>query len=138
LYFSTGALVIPLAIEIITSFSNGSNTVLYVVGVLIAIYILTMIMGFIMPVFDIKAYVDRQKEKIILESWNKILRLIDEFKAEKELNIKKGIELYFEYNYRHNRLLEIRDYPFDGKVFVELSLSFILPLGVILFEIYTK
>jgi hypothetical protein len=50
--------------------------------------------------------------------------------------MKKGIEIAMHYYFTYSKLLEIKNYPFDSRVLLEFALSFIIPVGVAILQIF--
>ena len=130
LYFSSGALVFPLAFEIIANISNGSNFAAIAIYCLAGFFAFTLFASFLIPILQIKKFVDPEKERIILNSRDKLEKMIAELKKSKDLDIKQGVEILIYYYFNHSKLLEIKDYPWDFRILLEFSLSFIIPIGV--------
>lgn len=138
LYFSSGALVFPLVIETMSKYSNGSSILNIAIYILSAIFIVTMMSSFILPILEIKKFVDTKKEITILKSWSKMEGLIKEFDEKSEFNIKDASNILLHYYFHHSKLLQVKDYPYDFKVLVEFGFSFIIPIGIAIFELCLK
>jgi hypothetical protein len=134
-YFSSGALVIPLPIEIV-SMGTEYNYLNVSVYVLVSMFLITMFAMFLVPIFQVKTFVDSHKEKDILQARHELDNLIGEFRKCEELNMKKGIEIAMHYYFTYSKLLEIRNYPFDSRVLLEFAFSFIIPIGVAILQIF--
>ncbi len=134
-YFSSGALVIPLAIEIV-SMRTEYNYLIVSGYVLVSLFVITMFAMFLVPIFQVKNFVDPRKEKLILQARHELDSLIGEFIKHEELNMKKGIEIAMHYYFTYSKLLEIKNYPFDSRVLLEFGLSFIIPVGVAILQIF--
>ncbi len=138
LYFSSGALVFPLAFEIIANISNGSNFLTIAIYCLAGFFTSMMFASFLIPILQIKKFVDPKKEHIILDSRDKLDKMIAEFKKGKDLDIKQGVEILMYYYFNHSKLLEIKDYPWDFRVLIEFGLSFFIPIGVAILQIFFR
>lgn len=136
IYFSSGAMVFPLVFEVLDSISFFTDLFEIVVYFIVGFYILIMITSFILPMIRIKNFVDVRKEKIILESRSEFDKMIDDFRHEKEINIKQGIDIYMYYKFKYVQLFELKNYPYDFRVLAEFALSFFIPLCVALIEIF--
>lgn len=134
-YFSSGALVVPLAIEIIDGAGSDGYYLNLAVYVLVGLFLMTMFAAFLLPIFQVKNFVDPHKEELILQARQELDSLISEFRTQEELNMKKGIEIAMHYYFTYSKLLEIKDYPFDLKVLLEFGLSFVIPIGVAILQI---
>ncbi|NQU04693.1 MAG: hypothetical protein HQ568_01270 [Calditrichaeota bacterium] len=138
IYFSSGALVFPLAYEIIDNLKELS-LLLHIATILVTILFgLVMFICFLVPIFQIKRFVDPEKERIILESRVKLDRMMEEFNINEELDFKKALETLGYYYFSHSKLLEIKDYPFDFRIFLEFGLSFIIPVGIAIIEVFFR
>jgi hypothetical protein len=138
LFFSSGALVLPLALEIMESLSSDSSLLSMVTYLLSGVFVAVMIASFIAPILEIKGMVDPQKEQLILDSRRRLEVMISEFQQQSELDAKKGVEILMYYYLTHSKLAEIKDYPWDPKVLLEFGASFIIPVGIALMELYAR
>ncbi len=135
LFFSSGAMVFPLVFEIANEFHSAQSTLLLIVYILAGIFIMVMIASFILPILEIKKLADKEKEKVILKSRTELDNMIDEFNKEEGLDLKKAIEITLHYHLRYSKLSEIKDYPWDFRVLLEFSMSFIIPILVTIIQI---
>jgi len=135
LYFSSGALVFPLVFEIANDLSNGTDILLVLLYILSAMFLIVMISSFLLPVLEVKNLADSEKQKVILESRRKLDSLINDYSELSELNPKKIIEIGMHYYFRHLKLLEVKDYPWDFRVLFEFSLSFLIPIAIAIMQI---
>lgn len=130
IYFSSGALVFPLVFELIANLGTIAGIPIYATFFFGGFFLITLFASFLIPILQIKSYVEPIKEKIILNSRQKLDGLMENFSNSEELDIKKGAEIYLHYQLVHKKLLEMKDYPWDIRVLLEFSLSFIIPLLV--------
>ncbi len=135
LLFSTGALVLPLAFEVVAKMGQGSPALNGMVYILIGCFMLTTLVSFIAPVTEIKKFVDREKERVTLESWARLNAMTSELRNGPDLNIKKVLDVLMHYYFNHLKILEIKNYPWDFKVIVELATSLLLPIGITVLQI---
>jgi len=135
LYFSSGALVFPLAFEAIAAVSNGSDPLLMGIYFLVGFFIFALFACFLIPVFQIKKLVDPEKDRIIVASWAELNRMIAAFREKDTLDLKQGADILLYYYFHHMKLLEIKDYPWDFRVLLEFGLSFAVPIGVAILQI---
>ncbi len=129
-YFSSGALVFPLAFEIFANIGYMNSIEVFLVYLLLGLFILTLFASFLIPILRIKSFVDPIKESIIMESRDRLNTMIKEFNESEYLNLKKGMEIYMHYHLVYSKMLEMKDYPWDIRVLLEFSLSFLIPLIV--------
>lgn len=135
LLFSSGSLVFPLTYEIINHI-NASDWFSNIIYLLSGFYLAAIIASFLIPILKINKFIDNKKNHLILESWNVLNNMIIEFKESKDLNMKKGIDISMYYFFYHSKLLNIKDYPWDIRILMEFSLSFVLPISVLVLKIY--
>jgi len=138
LYFSSGALVFPLAFEIIDKMHKGPNLLNVSIYLLAGFFLCVMFASFLVPIFQIKNFVDPIKEKIILEARSELDKMVNEFKANQDFHIKQALEILMHYYFNYSKLLELKDYPWDLRVLLEYSLSFAIPIAVAIFQIFFK
>jgi hypothetical protein len=136
--FSSGALIVPLPLEILNSMGSQNNYINILVCILVGIFIATMFAAFLVPIFQVKKYVDYHKEELILHARHILDERIDEFIKEEDINLKKGIDIAMYYYFTYSKMLEIKEYPFDFRVLFEFACSFIIPIGVVILQIYFK
>ena len=138
IFFSSGALVFPLAFEVFRKLGGHEKLAAYLVVFLFSFFILVLILSFLLPIFQIKYRVDMEKEKIILEARAKLDKMVDSYLDSSENELNKPIKIATYYYLNYNKLLEIKDYPWDLKVLFEFAVSFIIPIGIALIQIYSK
>ncbi len=129
-YFSSGALAFPLAFEILANIGYMNSIEVFLVYLLLGLFVLTLFVSFLFPIFRIKSFVDPLKESIIMESRNKLNDMIKDFSESEYLDLKKGMEIYMHYHLVYLKKLEMKDYPWDIRVLLEFSLSFLIPIIV--------
>jgi hypothetical protein len=136
LYFSSGSLVFPLAYEAIRQINNGNNFLTNIVYLLSGFYLIALILSFIIPIYNINKFVDRKRNYLISQSWNELNKMINDFRASKDLNLKQGIDISMYYYFHHSKLMNLKDYPWDVKILMEFGLSFVLPIAMGILKIY--
>jgi len=77
----------------------------------------------------------RKKNQAIVESRDKLDKMLVEFEESDDLNVKQGIEILMHYYLRHLRLLRIKKYPQDLGGIIRFGASFIAPIAIGLSEI---
>ena len=135
-YFSSGALVLPLAGEIIRDYGNNNAYLNLAAYALAGMFVVVMFASFLIPTFQVSHYVGPRKEALLLEARDELDMMIEEYRRSDDVNLKKGIEIGMYYYCNYKELLEIKDYPFDARVIMEFGLSFIIPLGVTVMQVY--
>lgn len=138
LYFSPGALVFPLAFEIIDKMNNGPNLLHVSIYLLAGSFLFVMFASFLIPIFQIKNFVDPVKEKIILEARSELDKMVNEFKVNQDFDIKQGFEILMHYCFHYSKLLELKNYPWNLRVLLEYSFSFLIPIAVAILQIFFK
>lgn len=136
IYFSSGALVFPLIFEIIAELGEHNYLPGFFVYLLTGIFLITLFASFLFPIMQIKSYVDSKKEKIILESRRKLDKKIENFEQKENLNLKQGTEIFMYYYFTHQKLLQMKDYPWDVRTLLEFSLSFVIPIFIASLELF--
>ena len=134
LYFSTGALVLPLAFQMLGNFTRINNDMNYIIYILTSIFIGILMYSFISPILIIKRYIEKNKEQLVIESSKKLDELYkDSFKVNDTKQFPA--ELYFYNELYHQKILKIKTYPFNAEVLFELFISVFLPILIGIFEI---
>lgn len=135
LLFSSGTLIIPLAFEICYICNNPLY--IYIIIFLTCIYIFMIGYCFFAPLLEIKNFVIREKESLILESLHYLNKMICDFKEDDNNNLclKNSIEVLMYYHINHSRLECIKTSPWDFKSLLEFSFSVLLPSVVTLAQI---
>ncbi len=138
LYFSSGALVFPLAFEIFSKLGNKADSLNLMIILSSLLFIITMVIGFIAPILRLKQYIDAKKKEVRINYHNKLEKMLKEFVSSENLDIKKAIEIYlFEHLY-NSKLNDMRAYPFDLGILSGFGLSFLSPLSIAVLEAFLK
>jgi len=138
LYFSSGALAFPLVFEIIDKMSSPPRLQYLSVYLLGAFFLFVMFASFLIPMFQIRNFVDPVKERAILDARRELDKMVNEFKASQHFDIKQGVEILIHHYLNYSKSLELRDYPWDLRVLLEYSFSFVIPLVVATLQILLK
>lgn len=117
---------------------NGPNLLYVSIYLLAGFFLFVMFVTFLVPIFQIKNFVDPIKKKIILEARSELDKMVNEFKASQDSDIKQGLEILMHYYFNYSKLLELKDYPWDFRVLLEYSFSFVIPLAVAISQILFK
>jgi len=134
LYFSTGAFLFPLIFTTVAKLNFPLLELL--IYIFFGFYILTLIASFIIPILQIKNFADSKKEELLTNSEAKLKRMFNDLELSQEKNYEKGMKIYLYYNYVHKRMLEAKTYPWDLGVILEFGLSLIIPIVVVLLQVY--
>lgn len=138
LYFSSGALVLPLAFELADDIGGGSGLLGFCLYGLTGIFVAAVISGFAAPMACIKAFASAEKERAILDSRECLDQLIDDFSESDNMEIGKALRVGVHYYMRHRDLLKLKDYPYDMRVILELTLSVAIPIGIALLDLFSR
>lgn len=128
LFFSSGALLFPLAFDVIDYIMISPDIMRTLLYFATGFYLLIIILGFIIPMLKIKTVVDGKKEALLLESQKKLDDMLVKIVQYDKLDIKTISDMMLYYYFHHRKIEQLKIYPFDKKVIVEFSFSFILPL----------
>ena len=132
-HFSSGALVIPLAIEVMRNLGSAYGALAIATYGLIGLFALAIIVIFVFPTLLINSFVRRRREKAILMSRSEISGILTEFKTNDQHDLKQAIELLLRYYIDHTELYRSVS-PFNLKNAFLLGLALIPPFGIAIFE----
>ncbi len=136
LYFSSGALVLPLAFDAIAIAENSGRPALSILAYIVTItFVLFVICAFALPIFDIKRFADAERARVTADGRAKLDSLIDEYCREPAHNEQLAHRIQFCYQMEYGELSHLREYPYDLRVIVELLVAAAVPLGVGVMEI---
>lgn len=139
LYFSSGALLLPLAFETVAKAqADGAPTMTLLAYVLTAAFIAAVVVAFAMPVFDIKRFVDRERARVTIEARFKLESLMDRYRSQDGHDEHLARQIEFCHLMECSELTRLRDYPYDVKVISELLLAVAFPLGLVILEAYLR
>ena len=138
LYFSSGALILPLAFEAVTIAQPRDAAMSVLAYLLTAGFIAAVIIAFVAPVLDIKAFVDRERARVTVEGRNKLEKLMEEYRSKSEHDEHLARQIEFCHLMECAELAKLRDYPYDVKVISELLLAVAFPVGLIVLETYIR
>jgi hypothetical protein len=135
LYFSSGALVLPLAFDTI-GLSQATMPALgpAISYLLTATFILFVLLAFVLPLFEIKGYADRERERVTAEARSRLDRLVEAYsgKLDHDEQLARQIEMRFQMEC--GEIAKLREYPYDLKTILELFAAVAAPVAVVLFE----
>ncbi len=132
-YFSTGALLFPLVFEMLKTVSQKDINIILIIYLLTTAFIVLLIYNFIAPVYTLKRYMEKEKNKLLIESWDKTKKLYK--KAKNDDTGKFPVDLYFHTEIYHKKTQAIKTYPYDTTVIFELFASVVLPIAIGILEI---
>ena len=135
LYFSSGALVLPLAFDAIGLSQTKTPTVAPLVSYLLtATFILFVLLAFVLPVVEIKRFADRERERVTAEARSRLDRLVEAYntKANHDEQLARQIEMCF--YMECGEFAKLREYPYDLKSVLELIVAGAVPVAVVVIE----
>lgn len=127
---SSGALMFPLAYEVAEGLGRGPSFLKTAGFMSVGLFVLVMLASFLIPLFQIKAFADKKKAQIAIGCRSKLKDMMAKFRRSDKLNTKLALELFMYYYLACPRLSELRSYPVDIRVLLELAASFAVPIGV--------
>jgi hypothetical protein len=136
LYFSSGAMVFPLVFELLQAKAE-LNIIIWGYASF-AMFLLTLILSFLFPIFDIKKFADDQKEKIVLRSWDKLSSMVNSHMNRQGNDLKSTLDIAVYYFIQHLPLYRLKNYPWDLKVLIQFLLSFMVPILIAVLQILLK
>ena len=134
LLFSSGALIFPLAFEIAAGLGNAAD--FFTIGLYFCMFFsfVVILASFFIPILEIKRFVDPKKEKLVLATREELDSLIARYRAADTMDAKLAVDIFIKYYLEHLKLYELKDYPFDLKVILELLASFIIPVAIAIMQ----
>lgn len=135
LLFSSGSLIFPLAFEISATAGGAADLLTTGLYFCMAAAFVTILGAFFIPIFTVKAFVDPTKTNMILESRRQLDARLARLQESEVLDVKSALDLFAHFYIKHRPLEDLRDYPFDLKVILELLSSLIIPIAVAIMEI---
>lgn len=138
LYFSSGAMVFPLVFEVINKLGTAGGLMELAVFGLVAVFIGFTIAAFLVPTSAIKEFVGAEKTRVLLQSSDKLDSLIARFEEAERFDAKTAGEIVCHYFLRHSEFNQIKDYPYDARVLVELTVSVLIPIAVVTIELVLR
>ncbi|GAB1469325.1 hypothetical protein MASR2M66_02010 [Chloroflexota bacterium] len=136
-YFFTGSLLFPMAFETLNYLPDKDIISLAYWGVLL-LYFALGISGFLIPQLSIKDLIAKYKDKSLSHSEETLQTLLTNLCIDKcddkELAevVKLKIDVY--YKYFHERILAVKEWPFDWKIILQILASLATPLIVAILE----
>jgi hypothetical protein len=133
LYFSSGALLLPLAFEIIGREQRVGTVSVFPYG-LTTIFVAFVLAAFILPTLDIKRFADGERVRVNEEARARLEQLMAAYARAPEHDEKLAHQIEMCYQMECEELEKLRPYPYDLKVGVELTLSIAVPIAVVVLE----
>jgi hypothetical protein len=133
LYFSSGALVLPLAFDIIDREQRGGTAPVFAYGVT-TVFIVFVLAAFILPIMDIKRFADGERVRVNEEARARLEQLMAAYARAPEHDEKLAHQIEMCYQMECEELEKLRPYPYDLKVGVELTLSVAVPIAIVVLE----
>jgi hypothetical protein len=140
-FFFTGSLLFPMAFETLNYLPSNDIISLAYWSVLL-LYLALGIAGFLVPQLKIKDLIARLKDKSLSQSEETLQALFKKLYAGENNNkeaaevVKLKVDLY--YQYFHQRILAVKEWPFDWKIILQILSSFAIPIVVALFETFLR
>ncbi len=140
-FFFTGSLLFPMAFETLKYLPNNDIISLAYWSVVL-LYLALGIAGFLVPQLKIKDLIAKLKDKSLSQSEEKLQVLFKKLYADENNSkdaaevVKLKVDLY--YQYFHQRILAVKEWPFDWKIIVQILSSFVIPIVVWLLETFLK
>ncbi len=133
LYFSSGALVLPLAFEIVgaSTPSGGLSSIAYLAT---AIFIAFVGAAFVVPIIDIKGRADAERLRVSLDARNRLHALMDAYHAQPQHDEKLSRQADMCFQMECAELEKLREYPYDMRVLGELLLAVAVPVLLVVLE----
>lgn len=133
LYFSSGALALPLAFELIGASQSGSrlSSLAYIAT---AIFIGFVCAAFVIPISDIKERADAERVRVALEARSRLQMLTEAYRGlpTHDEKVARQVEMCF---YMECAELEkLREYPYDLRVLAQFSIAVAVPIAAVLLE----
>lgn len=133
LMLSSGALFIPILLEVYAYNASSSNNEILIL-ILIGIYVVTIIMSFFYPIYFFHKKISFTKNRYLSKVGNKISRY-------KKMIIQDNLNIYPKYKiYKDEYIMisKLTTWPFNINNFVTVTLSFLLPIFLTWIQIYTS
>jgi hypothetical protein len=140
-YFFTGSLLFPMAFETL-KYLPSNDIISLAYWSVVLLYLALGIAGFLVPQMKIKDLIARLKDKSLSQSEETLQALLKNLQGNKNGNreavevIKLKADLY--YQYFHQRILAVKEWPFDWKIILQILSSFAIPIVVALLETFLK
>ena len=90
--------------------------------------------AFLLPIQEIQRFVGPTKDALILKSRQELDETLTRFRATEPMDMKLAVDVFAKYYLEHKELNELKDYPFDLKVIMELVASLIIPVAIAALE----
>lgn len=133
LYFSSGALALPLAFEIIRALgtSAGLSAIAYLVT---ATFIAFVCAAFAIPVIDVKRLADAERVRVSVEARARLDQLIASYRKAPEHDEKLARQAEMCFEMECAELEKLREYPYDLSVLAELITAIAVPIAVVVLQ----
>jgi hypothetical protein len=140
-YFFSGALIFPIVVEIVDTLPQNELIVL-ALWIAVGLFLGFGIAGFLIPQLEIKDIIAKNKYEKMKESEAVLQALLQELFTEtgdnKELAelIHLKIDVYYEYY--HQRILSVKEWPFDWKIIFQILSSLVMPAIILIIEVFLQ
>jgi hypothetical protein len=101
-------------------------------------FILMGLIGFIIPQITIAKKINSLKNRELIASEDKLSNMISKgiMDETKENNLSEVLGIYVYYDTVHKRIMEVKTYPFDLSIIIELLASILIPIFIGIISIY--
>lgn len=127
---SSSSLLFPLIFEATDQLNNSSLASF--LGYLIFLIILSAIIStFVFPFLIIKEKIEKEKFACIIKYDENYLKYLEEYKINSSADMKGLLDLL---NAERNKLKEIKLFPFEARMLLEIVTSILMPVAMLLLE----
>jgi len=140
IYFFSGALLFPLTFEVIRYLGSAGRGLDFVLCTIFGGFLLVGILGFVVPQLIIKAEAGEIKEQLLIESEEKLQKMvnINIIDNNKKPNIEDLLKTYLYFSLVHSRIANMKDWPYDIDVLMNLAGAILIPIIIGFMEFYLK
>jgi hypothetical protein len=135
LYFSSGAVVLPLAFEVVGQSQRGEPSVVPALAYgATATFIVVVLAAFVLPVIDIKRFADGERVRLTTVTRSRLDSLAAAYAGKPDHDEQLARQISHCFDMEYSELSKLRPYPYDLKVGLELGISVAVPIGVVILE----
>lgn len=139
LYFSSGALVLPLAFDIIRQSPGRSpSTILVLASLLTTTFVVFVVAAFVLPVLEIKRLADTERVRVMSDARTRLDRLLEAYARRPAHDEHLLNQVSMCYQMEYGELSKLRPYPYDLKAAAELILAVAVPVAVVVLEAFLR
>lgn len=135
LYFSSGAVVLPLAFDIVARAQTHTPSAVPVLAYLLtATFICFALAAFVIPIAHIKRFPDGERVRVTEDARCRLDSLIQAYNRSSNHDEQLARRIGMCYEMECAELARLREYPYDLSVAVQLFLSIAIPVVVVVIE----